>query len=53
MPQINLLLKLDEHLIDDISIKVRDDINKEKVAQEVAERKAKFAAIDEALKNMK
>ena len=32
------LLKLDEHLIDDISIKVRDDINKEKFRQIPAEK---------------
>ena len=32
------LLKLDEHLIDDISIKVRDDINREKFRQIPAEK---------------
>lgn len=32
------LLKLDEHLIDDISIKVRDDINKEKFRKIPAEK---------------
>ena len=32
------LLKLDEHLIDDISIKVRDDINKEKFKKIPAEK---------------
>ena len=32
------LLKLDDHLIDDISIKVRDDVNKEKFRKIPAEK---------------
>ena len=35
---ISRVLKLDEHLIDDIAIKVRDDVNKEKFRQIPAEK---------------